>query len=86
MEREEGVRRVSYYLWFPLKFIHQTLCSLLLNLFGLKSSSGHNIPKEEKEEVEVVQVSSRGLPVKPKLLKKTKASSGKPGRIHNNPP
>ncbi|CAA7027146.1 unnamed protein product [Microthlaspi erraticum] len=86
MEREgrrgEGV---SYYLWIPFKFIHQTLRSLLLKLFGLRSPSHHTFPEEEEEEVEVVEVSSRGLPVKPKLLKKSKASSGKPGGINKKP-
>ncbi|VVB13900.1 unnamed protein product [Arabis nemorensis] len=81
MEREG----VSYYLWFPFKFIHQTFRSLLLKLFGLRSSSDHCSPEEE-EEVEVVEVSSRGLPAKPKkLLKKSRESSGKPGHINKKP-
>ncbi|CAH2073327.1 unnamed protein product [Thlaspi arvense] len=83
-EEEEGI---SYYLWIPFKFIYQTLRSLLLKLFGLRSPSHHNIQEEEEEEeeVEVVEVSSRGLPVKPKLLKKSRASSGKPGGTNKKP-
>ncbi|KAJ0260722.1 Elicitor peptide 4 [Hirschfeldia incana] len=74
----EGRRGVlSYYLWFPFMFIHQTLRSLLLKLFGLRSPSQHT-SLEEEEEVEVVQVTSRGLPPK-KVLQKPRGSSGNPG-------
>nr|XP_018475555.1 PREDICTED: elicitor peptide 4-like [Raphanus sativus] len=76
----EGRRGVSYYLWFPLMFIHQTLRSLSLKLFGLRSPS-QNTSLEEEEEVEVVQVTSRGLPPK-KLQQKPRGSSGKPGGIN----
>ncbi|ESQ40936.1 hypothetical protein EUTSA_v10015937mg, partial [Eutrema salsugineum] len=77
-EEEEGIS-------IPFKFIHQTLRSLLLKLFGLRSPSHHNIQEEEEEdeeEVEIVEVSSRGLPAKPKQLNKSRASSGKPGGIN----
>ncbi|KAL0842855.1 hypothetical protein Bca101_016100 [Brassica carinata] len=72
----EGRRGVSYYLWFPFMFIHQTLRSLLLKLFGLRSLSQHT--SLEEEEVEVMQVTSRGLPPK-KMQQKPRGSSGKPG-------
>ncbi|CAN7113955.1 unnamed protein product [Brassica rapa subsp. narinosa] len=58
--REDGV---SYYLWIPFKFIHQTLRSLVLKLFG--RSPSHHTACLEEEEVEIVQVTSRGLPRKP---------------------
>ncbi|KAF8080626.1 hypothetical protein N665_0932s0026 [Sinapis alba] len=76
METKGRRGRVSYYLWFPFMFIHQTFQSLLLKLFGLRSPSQH-ISLEE-EEVEVVQVTSRGLPPK-KLQQKPRGSTGKPG-------
>ncbi|KAL0736215.1 hypothetical protein Bca4012_012425 [Brassica carinata] len=88
MERE-GRREdegAFYYLWIPFKFIYQTLRSLLFKLFGPRTPSNHTFQVEvEEEEVEVVEVSSRGLPAKPKLQKKSRASSGKPGRIHKKP-
>ncbi|CAF2119108.1 hypothetical protein BRARA_C00401 [Brassica rapa] len=80
--REDGV---SYYLWIPFKFIHQTLRSLVLKLFG--RSPSHHTACLEEEEVEIVQVTSRGLPRKPpkKLQQKPRDSSGKPGRINKKP-
>ncbi|KAF2615290.1 hypothetical protein F2Q70_00007263 [Brassica cretica] len=41
MQRDGRREGVSYYLWLPFKFIHQTLRSLLLKLFGLRSPSRH---------------------------------------------
>ncbi|CAH8281527.1 unnamed protein product [Eruca vesicaria subsp. sativa] len=88
MERE-GRREDEgffYYLWLPFKFIYQTLRSLLLKLFGLQTPSNHTFQEEVEEEVvEVVEVSSRGLPAKPKPQQRSRASSGKPGGINNTP-
>ncbi|CAL9229784.1 unnamed protein product [Arabidopsis halleri] len=81
MEREG----VSYYLWIPFRFIHQTFRSLLLKLLGLRSPSDHSLPEEEEEKVEVVEVSSRGLPAKKNVLKKSRESSGKPGGTNKKP-
>ncbi|KAH0887986.1 hypothetical protein HID58_050415 [Brassica napus] len=85
--REDGV---SYYLWIPFKFIHQTLdlsyssFSVVL-LLTIQLVCGTLL--EEEEEVEIVQVTSRGLPRKPpkKLQQKPRDSSGKPGRINKKP-
>ncbi|CAH8353670.1 unnamed protein product [Eruca vesicaria subsp. sativa] len=85
METEGRRGGASYYLLFPFMFIHQTLRSLLLKLFSLRSPSQHS-SLEEEEEVEVVQVTSRGLPPKPKKLQqKPRGSSGKPGSINKKP-
>ncbi|KAF8115758.1 hypothetical protein N665_0025s0210 [Sinapis alba] len=86
MERRED-EGLSYYLWFPFKFIHQTLQSLLLKLFGLRSPSNHTFQEDvEEEQVEVVEVSSRRLPAKPKKQqRKSRASSGKPGGTNKKP-
>ncbi|CAN6805665.1 unnamed protein product [Brassica oleracea] len=72
MQRDGRREGVSYYLWLPFKFIHQTLRSLLLKLFGLRSPSRHTAASLEVE-VEVVQVTSRGLPPK-KLQQKPRGS------------
>ncbi|EOA21890.1 hypothetical protein CARUB_v10002367mg [Capsella rubella] len=78
MEREEGV---SYYLWIPFKFIHQTFRSLLLKLFGLPSPSSDQHCLPEEDEVEVVEVSSRSFAKPKKVVQKSReVSSGKPGR------
>ncbi|XP_018444241.1 elicitor peptide 4 [Raphanus sativus] len=84
MEREgrkEG-EGAFYYLWIPFKFIYQTLRSLLFKLFGLRTPSNQTF---QEEEVEVVEVSSRGLRAKPKLQQKSKATSGKPGSVNKKP-
>ncbi|XP_010491645.1 PREDICTED: elicitor peptide 4 [Camelina sativa] len=83
MEREGG--GVSYYLWIPFTFIHQTFRSLLLKLFGLPSPYDRRLPEENEVEVEVevevVEVSSRAYAKPKKVVQKSReVSSGKPGR------